>query len=78
MCPVTTPVPFPSFHRTPQIDLAVPIPLSLRAESGLEVRSPRQFQVRFTRVGVDTFLETPQLVAALEVREGGCRGAAGR
>ncbi|EFJ52992.1 hypothetical protein VOLCADRAFT_46017, partial [Volvox carteri f. nagariensis] len=50
-----------------RIDLAVPVLLSLRAESGLEVRSPRQFKVRLTRVGLDTYVATPQLLAALEV-----------
>ncbi|GFR42709.1 hypothetical protein Agub_g3632 [Astrephomene gubernaculifera] len=52
---------------TNRIDLAVPMPVSLRAEAGLEVRSPRQFKVRFTRVGLDTYVSTPQLTAALEV-----------
>ncbi|GIL79004.1 hypothetical protein Vretifemale_8414, partial [Volvox reticuliferus] len=32
-----------------------------------EVRSPRQFKVRLTRVGLDTYVATPQLLAALEV-----------
>eukprot|EP00198_Chlamydomonas_reinhardtii_P009628 XP_001698965.1 plastid lipid associated protein [Chlamydomonas reinhardtii] len=62
---------------TNKVDLAVPMMLSLRAESGLEVRSPRQFksltmhqtQVRLTKVGLDTFISTPQLLAALEIPE---------
>ncbi|GIL78999.1 hypothetical protein Vretifemale_8406, partial [Volvox reticuliferus] len=52
---------------TNKIDLAVPLLVSLRAEAGLEVRSPRQFKVRLTRVGLDTYVATPQLLAALEV-----------
>ena len=36
---------------TNKVDLAVPMMLSLRAESGLEVRSPRQFKVRGRRGG---------------------------
>eukprot|EP00198_Chlamydomonas_reinhardtii_P009631 XP_001698968.1 plastid lipid associated protein [Chlamydomonas reinhardtii] len=54
---------------TNKIDIAVPVLLSLRAEAGLEVRSPRQFKVQFTRVGLDTFIRTPQLTAALEIPE---------
>lgn len=44
------------------------MPVSLRAEVGLEARSPRQFKVRLTRVGLDTYLATPHLVAATELQ----------
>lgn len=52
-----------------QIDVAVPVLLSLRAEAGLEVRTPRQFKVRFQKVGLDTYIQTPQVLSALEVPE---------
>ncbi len=50
-----------------QIDIAVPFLMSLTAQSGFEVRTPRQFKVRFTHVGLDTHIHTPQVLAALEV-----------
>ncbi|KXZ43989.1 hypothetical protein GPECTOR_76g812 [Gonium pectorale] len=56
-----------SLTATNKIDLFVPLLVSLRAEAGLEVRSPRQFKVRLSRLGLDTYLATPQLTAALEV-----------
>ena len=33
----------------------------------MQVRTPRQFKVRFTKVGVDTLVQTPQLLADLHV-----------
>ncbi|KXZ51877.1 hypothetical protein GPECTOR_11g312 [Gonium pectorale] len=56
-----------SLTATNKIDLSVPLLVSLRAEAGLEVRSPRQFKVRLSRLGLDTYVATPQLTAALEV-----------
>ncbi|KAG1656535.1 hypothetical protein FOA52_005561 [Chlamydomonas sp. UWO 241] len=52
-----------------KIDLALPVLMSLRADTGMEVRTPHSYKVRFHRIGVDTFIETPQLIAALEVPE---------
>lgn len=44
-----------------QIDIAVPItqswPLALTSEAKFEVRTPRAFKVRFTKVGVDTYVQ---------------------
>ena len=76
--PASRPPAHPPRPPGSQIDIAVPVLLSLRAEAGLEVRSPRQFKVQFTRVGLDTFIRTPQLTAALEVRrKSGCGPGAG-
>lgn len=43
------------------------MPVSLRAEAGLEPRTPRAFKVRFTKLGLDTYIATPQLLSALEM-----------
>ncbi|KAG2493005.1 hypothetical protein HYH03_008669 [Edaphochlamys debaryana] len=56
-----------TLNTTNKIDIAVPMMLSLRADAGLEVRSPRQFKVQFTKVGLDTYVATPQIMTALEV-----------
>jgi hypothetical protein len=45
----------------------MPMLMSLTAEAGFEVRTPRAFKVRFTKVGVDTYVQTPQLLAALDI-----------
>uniref|UniRef100_A0A7S0R2S3 LysM domain-containing protein n=1 Tax=Chlamydomonas leiostraca TaxID=1034604 RepID=A0A7S0R2S3_9CHLO len=50
-----------------KIDVAMPMLMSLTAEAGFEVRTPRAFKVRFTKVGVDTYVQTPQLLAALDI-----------
>ena len=41
--------------------------LSLHADTRLEVRNPRALQVRIMRIGMDAFIETPELLAALEL-----------
>jgi len=54
-----------------KIDIALPIsqswPLSLTSEAMFEVRTPRAFKVRFTKVGLDTYVQTPQILSALEI-----------
>lgn len=52
---------------SPQIDLALPVILSLRADSGLEVRTPHSFKLRFHRMGLDTYVQTPQLLVSLDL-----------
>ena len=60
-----------SAHASPtplaQVDIAVPFLMSLTAETGFEVRTPRQFKVRFESVGLDTHVRTPSVLANLEV-----------
>lgn len=56
-------------HAPLQIDIAVPRVMSLTAYSSFEVRTPKQFKVRFQKVGLDTYVQTPQLNAYLEVPE---------
>lgn len=60
------PIPaFFSFGCITQIDIAVPItqtwPLALTSEAKFEVRTPRAFKVRFTKVGVDTYVQVSEV-----------------
>lgn len=43
--------------------------MALTSEARFEVRTPRAFKVRLTKVGAEMYVETPQLLAALEVPE---------
>jgi hypothetical protein len=47
----------------------MPLLMSLRADTGFEVRTPHSFKVRFHSVGLETYIETPQLIASLDVPE---------
>eukprot|EP00798_Chlamydomonas_sp_ICE-L_P031975 gene31975-33901_t len=52
-----------------KIDLAVPVMMSLHAESAFEVRTGKSFKVSFHKVGLDTYLQTPNLLANIEIPE---------
>jgi len=41
--------------------------MSLTAHSRLEVRTPRQFKVQFRTIGLESYIQTPQLSAHLEI-----------
>jgi hypothetical protein len=50
-----------------QIEVAIPFLMSLTARTDVEARSHNQFRVKFTSVGLDTHIHTPQLLAALQL-----------
>lgn len=57
----------PPDDRRPQIDIAMPRVMSLTASTSFEVRTPRQFKVRLTKVGLDTYIQTPALASHLDI-----------
>lgn len=50
-----------------KVDLALPVLLSLRSDSGMEVRSPSTFKVRVQSVGLETYIQTPHVLMALDI-----------
>ncbi|KAK9811509.1 hypothetical protein WJX72_005075 [[Myrmecia] bisecta] len=50
-----------------KVDIAVPFMMSLSTQAGLEVRTTRQFKVKFQLAGVNTQILTPKLLDNLEV-----------
>lgn len=52
-----------------QINVAMPInpswPVSLTSEAMFEVRTTRAFKVRFTKIGLDTYVQVAWLAVAL-------------
>ena len=50
-----------------QIEVAIPFLMSFTARTEVEAKSHKQFTVKFTSVGLDTHIHTPQLLAALQL-----------
>lgn len=59
----------PSAPMPSQIEIAVPVTMALTSEAKFEVRTPRAFKVRFTKVGLDSYVNTPQLTSSLDIPE---------
>lgn len=49
------------------IQLAAPFRMDMTASTGFEVRTPRQYKVKFVTVGLNTHLRTPEIFTTIEV-----------
>lgn len=45
----------------------MPLTLSLTADAGFEIRTPHSFKVRITNVGLNTYVQTPNIVSHLDI-----------
>ena len=52
---------------TNRIQLAAPFLVDLTASNGFEVRTPRQFKVKFVKAGLHTRLQTPEILTSIDV-----------